>query len=770
MKVFFKYSCIGVFLILLNSPMAFSQSTTKIFGHIIDAHTGEELVGATIWVDEPLNDGTSTDINGYYEMALPSDSVEVTFSFVGYQKIVKKVKVSENTSFDIKLISENKSLDEIVIQANVLQERINNTQLGVERITIEEAKQIPALLGEVDIIKALQLKPGIQSGGEGNGGLYIRGGSPDQNLFLMDGAMIYNASHLLGLFSTFNSSAVKDLKLFKGGYPAQYGGRLSSILDINMRKGNKDKFSASGGIGLISSRVSLEGPIKKEKSSFIVSARRTYFNVFTNEINNANTDKDVYTPIPDYYFYDINGNLSFQLNDKDELNISSYAGNDFFNYSDKNFDFNFNWGNRVSSVNWKRKVSTKLSMTSSLTHSHYRYNITNILGGMEFDINSRINDFGANLHLDYAINDNHFIQLGGNFTQHHFNIGRLQVYEKEETPEFDAQTIHTASQFAAYVSDDMVLNDKLSVYTGIRLSGFHNSEETYGGIEPRMTAKYSLSPNTSIKAGYSKMYQYIHLLTNSGASLPMDIWHPSTGDIKPQVSHQLSGGFKTKLTDGLLLSNEVYFRHLDNQIDFKDGTQVFLNDNVANDLVFGTGTTYGNEFYIEKSKGNTTGWIGYTLSWSWRHFDEINNGEKFLAIQDRRHDLSLVINQKVSERVSISGTWVYGTGNLVSLPQGRFLLWNPEGSSAQMIPTFQKRNTYRMAPYHRMDLGLVWKFLPKWGESDLTFSIYNVYNRRNPYFIYFKEIPDEKNVLEKIEAKQVSLFPIIPSVSYNFKF
>lgn len=768
MKVFFRLILIVKFL--LNCIPLLSQAPVKISGHVLDALSGEELIGATVWVDEPVNKGSSTDVNGYYEIEIPSDSITLTFSYVGYKKAIRKVKTTENKTFDIKLVTEDQNLDEIVIQADALQERINNTQLGVDHITVEEARQLPALLGEVDIIKTLQLKPGIQSGGEGNHGLYIRGGSSDQNLMLIDGALIYNASHLLGLFSTFNSSAVSDLQLYKAGYPAQYGGRLSSVFDINLRKGNKEKLGGSGGIGLISTRVSLEGPIKKGKSSFIFSARRTYFDLITRQVNKANRDKEDYIPIPDYYFYDINGSLHFKLSEKDELNINSYSGSDLFGYKDHNFNFNFNWGNRVSSINWKRRISSDLSMKSSVSHTQYRYSIHNIFGGMEFDINSRINDFGANLHFDYIAGDRHFVQFGVNLIQHHFNIGRLQMYNKDETPEFNASTIHTGTQFAAYFSDDIVMNDRLSVYTGLRFSGFNNSGHTFGGIEPRVTAKYSLSPNTSIKAGYSKMYQYVHLLANSGASLPMDIWHPSSEEIRPQVSQQVSGGIKTKIADGILFSNEIYYRQLTNQIDFHDGAQIFMNDNIAKDLVFGTGTTYGNEFYIEKSKGNTTGWIGYTLAWAWRQFDEINDGKRFLAIQDRRHDVSVVINQKISDRLSISGTWVYGTGNLVSLPQGRFLLWNPEGSSAQLIPKFQKRNTYRMAAYHRMDLGLVWKFLPKWGESDLTFSVYNLYNRRNPYFIYFKEIPNENMVLDRIEAKQVSLFPIIPSLTFNFKF
>ncbi len=754
-----------------------AQSTVKVSGYVKDASTGEDLIGATVQIAGTTK-GVITNAYGFYSIDLPIDSIKLVFSYVGYTSVIRSLQLSQSLVLNINLPPQQKQLDEIVVKADGLREKLNSTQMGVEKLTAQELKTIPVIFGELDIIKALQLKPGVSSGGEASSGLFVRGGGPDQNLVLLDEAQIYNAAHLFGFFSIFNPDVVKTVDLYKGDFPAQFGGRLSSVLDVKTRDGNKRKFSAAGGIGLISSRLTLEGPIQKDKSSFLIAGRRTYFDVFTRAINRANESNEDFNPIPDYYFYDLNAKVNYELGKKDRLFLSGYLGRDVFGFKDDNFDFSFKWGNTAAALRWNHVFNSGLFSNTTLSYTTYEYEIANTFDIFNFSLGANIQDYSAKVDFDYLPNNQHVIRFGAHYTYHDFTLGRLQAGSSDGSVDFGSETRLNGNEAAIFITDDYTINNHWRINMGLRLSGFENQGETYGGFEPRFSVRYKLNPTVSLKASAARMFQYVHLVSNSGASLPTDIWYPSTKLVNPQRSDQVAMGGSILLFDGkLLISNELYYKDMDNQLDLKDGAQIFANPNLENEFVFGRGWSYGNEIYIEKKEGRTTGWIGYTLSWTYRKFGAsngnlpINGGAPFFPRYDRRHDISVVISHKFNERLTFTVAWVYYTGNAISLPPGRFFLQDVVGGNPTVVPRFQQRNDLRMPNYHRLDLGLVWKFFPRWGESDLTFSIYNAYNRLNPYFIFFEEIKDANtNQTLGFQAKQVSLFPVIPSVTYNFKF
>lgn len=770
-SLIFGYGCLLVLLIWSSTGAALAQKNVTISGYIKDGSSGETLIGATL-LAQPVAKGAATNAYGFYSLTLPPGEYELIASYIGFQTWTKQINLTENLSLNIDLNPAMEQLEEIIVTAGSLKEKLNTPQMSVEKLTSKEAKQIPALFGEVDIIKTIQLKPGVQSGGEGTSGLYIRGGGPDQNLFVLDEAIVYNASHLFGLFSTFNPDAVKGISLYKGDFPSEYGGRLSSVVDIKLNDGNNRKFGGSGGLGLISSRLTLEGPIQKEKSSFMISGRRTYFDVITRAINRSQRDNPNFNPIPDYYFYDLNAKANFDLGEKDKLFISGYFGRDVFGFSSGIFGIDFNWGNATSTVRWNHIFSPKLFLNTSLIYSDYDYTISNQFSNISFNVGSQIRDYHAKMDFDYIPSNEHLVKFGVDFIHHQFGIGRLRGVSDDGLFDINQETNLSGNEFALYVSDEWKVSDALSFNTGIRFSGFESDGTMYTGWEPRFSSKYSLGPNTSWKASFSRMFQYIHLVANSGASLPTDIWYPSNEFVRPQSANQVATGISHLFGKGkFLISNEVYYKRLYNQVDFRDGAQLFVNPNLNQEFVFGDGWAYGNEIYLEKKEGKTTGWIGYTLSWSERQFDEINNGEKFFYRFDRRHDISIVVIQEINKRLSLTGTWVYGSGNAITLPIGRFFHQDIEGQNQAVVPIYTDRNSFRMPAYHRADIGLVYKFFPKWGESDLTVSIYNAYNRRNPFFLYFDEIRDVSGEQTlRFQAKSVALFPILPSITYNFRF
>ena len=761
-----------------------AQETYTLSGTLTDGENGETLIGATIYAPEPGR-GTITNEYGFYSLPLPAgDSVLVQFSYVGFQPQTFKLYLTEDTRLDVAL-GTGVQLAEVVVKADSYEEQLKSTEMSVEAITTKEAKLIPVLLGESDILKTLQLKPGIPSGSEGSTGLYVRGGASDQNLIVLDEAVVYNAAHLFGFFSTFNTDAVKDLKLYKGGFPAQYGGRLSSVIDVKLKEGNNQKFSGKGGIGLISSRLTLEGPIKKGKSSFMISGRRTYFDLITRAINKSNADDASAFQIPDYYFYDLNAKVNVTLNDKDRLYLSGYFGRDVFGFDTDFFNFLFDWGNATGTVRWNHIFSPKLFSNTTFTFSDYKYNIRNEVTGFSFDVGSNIRD--ANLKNDnyLALNEQHVLRFGAGLTYHIFDVGRLKAGADDGSIAFSAGQKYDATEAGLYLSDEWTANERWLVQGGLRLSGFFNDGSFHYGIEPRINARFRASDRISIKASYARMTQYMHLVSTSGISLPTDIWYPSTSRVAPQRSDQVAAGFSWLLGNGYFLTNEYYYKKLYNQLDFVDGAELFVNDRLEEEFAVGKGYGYGAELSIEKKEGKLTGWIGYTLSLVRRgEFQPLyegnyfSNGTAYFSPRyDRRHDLSVVLMYEFNRRFTATATYVYGSGDLAWLPTGRFTLQDvPGGEFHPIVPVYQERNNYRLPSYQRLDLGLVIHFFPKWGENDLTLNVINALDRRNTFFLYLEpqyaegSEGDPIRIPESIAAKQVSLFPILPSITWNFSF
>ena len=626
----------------------------------------------------------------------------------------------------------------------------------------------------------MQIKPGVQSGGEGSSGLFVRGGSSDQNLVLLDNALVYNPNHLFGLFSVFNPDVVQSVDLYKSGFPAQFGGRLSSVVDVKLREGDRQKLVVTGGLGLISSRLGLEGPIAKGKGSFLVAARRTYFDVFTRALNRANEGKEDYSPIPDYYFYDFNAKANYTLGERDQLFFTGYLGRDHFGFTSPNgFQASFVWGNTLGVLRWQHVYSPRLTVNTSAAITRYRYNLGNSIDQFSFDLGSNILDYTGRVDYDYQPNERHSIRFGATATQHDFGVGRLQRSSQDNSVNFGTDVDYKGQEAAVYGSDNLKLSDKLQAELGLRATGFASGTDHYGGLEPRAAVRYALTPRTSLKASYALMYQYVHLVSNSGASLPTDIWYPSRLSVQPQRSQQASTGASFLLgKEKFLLTDEIYYKWERNQIDFKDGAQLFANPDLDSQFLFGRGWSYGNELYLEKKSGNTTGWIGYTLAWTKRNFPPqlgttgINHGQDFYPTYDRRHNLTAVVLHQLNPRINLTASFVYTSGAPTTLPVGRFAIQDIYQGGIQAVPIYPDRNTYRLIAYHRLDLGLVYKLLPTrhGGERDFTFSIYNAYNRHNAYFIYYEQVRDKAtDQVTGYRARQVSLFPLIPSVTFNFK-
>lgn len=761
------------FIFLVFTLPLIAQRT--IHGTVKDADTGETLMGATVRISD-TNQGAFTNEYGFFSLKLESDTANLEVSYTGYQNFSITILPETELPLNLKLNS-GQLLEEIVVKSNSFREQLGSTQMGVQELTVQEAKLIPVIFGEVDIIKTIQLKPGINSGSEGNTGLFVRGGSGDQNLFILDEAVVYNPNHLFGFFSTFNADAIKNVKIYKGGFPAQYGGRLSSVVDVKLNEGNNQKLSGTGGIGLIASRLTLEAPIVKDKASLIVSGRRTYVDIFTRAINRTNEDNPDAVLIPDYYFYDLNTKLNYQISEKDRLFISGYFGRDAFTFNDENFNFNFNWGNATGTARWNRIINPQLFANTTLTFSDYRYQISNELTGFSFNLESRIRDVNLKSDFTWAPSNAHNIRLGGEVTSHRFDVGRLKAGSDDGQVSFTAGQEYLAYSSALYFQDEWKIDPRSSLSMGLRLSGFLQDKKTYGGIEPRLAYNYKLTNDISVKASYARMYQYLHLVANSSISLPTDVWYPSTAGVKPQISDQVSAGVQWLIGDRFLLSNEYYYKNLQNQIDFRNFADLFANDQLEEEFTFGRGYAYGTEVYFEKKEGRLTGWVGYTLAWVRRgQFNDIMGGAWFAPRYDRRHDLSIVAIYEINRRLTVTGSWIYGSGDLAWMPVGRLTFQDiPGGQLQPVVPIYGDRNNLRLPAYHRLDLGLVIRFFPKWGKSDLTIGVYNAYDRRNPYFLFLdtQTTPNEDlgvDVVTGIKAKQVSLFPILPSITYNFKF
>jgi len=781
------YRIYTILLLSLFTLTCFSQNSYTISGYVQDNESGENLIGVSIY-DKATFKGTSTNQYGFYSLTLDEGEYEILYSFIGFKTISKNINLNKDIRLNISLDSDAILTEEVIVTGERLDKNVSSSDMSQAKIAVSNIKQIPVILGEVDILKAAQLLPGIQSGGEGNSGLYVRGGGPDQNLILLDEAVVYNAAHLFGFFSVFNADAIKDINIIKGGMPAEYGGRLSSVLDITMKDGNNKKYQADGGIGLLSSRLTLQGPVQKNKSSFIVSGRRTYIDVlsdpFIGEENAFNGSG--------YYFYDLTTKINYRLSDKDRLYLSGYFGRDVFNFanSKNGFAIQIPWGNATTSLRWNHLFNDKLFMNTSLIFSDYRFEFNLAQQDFELKIFSGINDWNTKVDFLYQPNQRHTIKFGTNYTYHEFTPGNATGKSGEVVFEPEEIFRQYSNEGALYFSDDFEISDVLKVHAGLRYSSFQHSgyisfrdyikndftgsDDNYRHMEPRLSFRYKLSTSSSIKGAYTQNYQYIHLASTSSVSLPTDLWVPSSKAIEPKFADQFALGYFKNLNDNMYeTSIEAYYKEMTNLIEYKEGVLPEDNTNSNSDdaFTFGDGDSYGLEFLVKKNKGKTTGWIGYTWSKTTRFFDEVNNGNAFPAKYDRRHDLSITATHKYSNKWTFSGVFVYATGNSITLPTERYVI------GENIYTEFTSRNGFRIDPYHRLDIGAT--YTPKKKrkyQSSWNFSIYNLYSRKNPYFIYFAlEAPEgvdgslvEGNLTPK--AYQVSIFPILPSVTWNFNF
>lgn len=784
-----------LFWALISLPLFLSaQKQYTISGYIEDAQSGEKLISANVF-DSHSGAGAVTNTYGFYSLTLPSDSVDLSVSYIGYQNHNQTLYLDANHSLNFKL-SSFAELKTVVVTADHAERIEQKTQMGQMEIPIDQIKRLPALLGEVDVLKALQLLPGVQSGGEGQNGLYVRGGSPDQNLILLDGVPIYNVSHLLGLFSVFNADAIKNVTLTKGGFPARYGGRLSSVLEINMNEGNLNEFHGEGSIGLISSKLTLQGPILKGKTSFLISARRTYADLIFKPIIKASTPADEKIDI-NLYFYDLNAKIQHKINDKHRIFLSAYSGADVFGSKFKDqfgvYEGGIDWGNIISAARWNWQIGSKMFANTTLTYS--RYNIDINAGSENFDATgnsedkfsvlytSGIEDFGGKIDLDYIPNPNHYIRFGAGWTNHTYRPGALSL-KIEDGQDFNLDTLvgsqnNYSNEFSLYIEDDFKLGD-LKINAGVHLSGFAVDNEFYTSVQPRLGLRYLLNNGIALKAGFSTMTQYINLLTSEALTLPTDLWVPSTARVKPQQSWQVALGAAKTINSKYELSIEAYYKEMDNVISFKEGASFLfgLENDWEDKVTQGTGESYGLEVFFQKKRGKTTGWIGYTLSWNNRQFDEIFGGEKFPYRYDRRHDVSVVVNHDFNEKIGLSAAWVYGTGNAITLNTFSYpnYVSNNFGNEPYYggIESGGQKNAFRMTNYHRLDMSVEFKKKKKRYERKWVVGVYNAYYHRNPYFVISDTQNTYNNQGELIKSenvfKEISILPIIPSVSYQFKF
>lgn len=754
-----------------------AQNNFILSGHITDAATGEDLPGATVIVGNISNTGTSTNSYGFYSLTLPVGKYVIRYQYVGYATKEIEIELAQNKVLEVELTEKTFELGNVVVTGDRPDRNISSIEMGNVKMAPKEIEKIPVIFGEQDIVKTMQLTPGVKSAGEGNSGFYVRGGGIDQNLILLDEAPVYNASHLLGFFSVFNSEAIRDANLMKGAIPAEYGGRASSVFDIKMKEGNLKEYGVAGSIGLISSNLAVEGPIVKDKGSFIVSARRTYadvFLMFSKEEDLRNTK---------LYFYDLNLKANYKINNNNRIYLSGYFGRDDFGFAD---EFGFDWGNATGTIRWNHNFSEKLFSNTSFIVSNYSYDIS-IMGDVNVSIGSQIDDLNLKQDFTYYLNARNTVKFGANVIHHNVMPGEIKVLGGSNiNPEIISN--RNAIEWAAYISNNQSISERLKLYYGLRLALFSNVGpgefydfdengnlsnttkikdfefvKTQGGLEPRLALNYMLSSKSSIKTSYNRIYQFLHLLSNSTTTTPTDLWLPSSNNVKPQIADQISAGYFRNFKENEYESSlEVYYKDLKNQIDYKNGADLVFNSTVEAELVFGRGWAYGAEFMFKRNFGRLNGWVSYTWSRTMRQFDEINNGKAFPARQDRIHDLALVGIYELAPKWSLSGSWVFNTGNAVTFPSGKYEI------DGLVAGYYTERNGYRMPPYHRLDVGLTWqrKKTEKF-ESSWNFSVYNLYARENAYFIQFRQKEDNPAITE---AVQFAIFKAIPSVSYRFKF
>lgn len=766
-----------IFFLAAHFTLA-AQAKYTVSGTVKDSLTGETIIGAIIRIPEVKGAGTASNEYGFYSLTVAEGDYSLVVSITGYKTETRTLKLHANRREDFLMNDTTFTTNVVEITAERRDENVSDPQMGAQKIDMKEANKIPVLFGEKDILKTIQLLPGIKSGGDGGSGFYVRGGSADQNLILLDEAPVYNASHLLGFFSTFNSDAIKDVMVYKGNGPAQYGGRLASVLDVKMNDGNNQRYHVGGGIGLISSKLNVEGPIVKDKGSFLVTGRRTYADVFLklspdSTINNSQL-----------FFYDLNAKLNYQLNAKNRIYASGYFGRDKIGIQNA---FGIEWGNATGTVRWNHILSDRLFTNTSLIFSNYDYKISISSSSADFAITSKIRDYNLKHEFQFFPNPQHSFRFGINSIYHTVTPGQITASEGTAINPIKLQDRY-GLESAVYFADEWSATERLKVSYGVRLGvfnvlgkgdyftfdadgnvidtssyGANEIAKTYYTVEPRISAAFIINEYSSVKVAYSRNSQNLHLLSNSTASSPTDLWIMNSLMIKPEIADQVSAGYFRNFRDNTIeLSAEVYYKTMQNQIDYKNGANTQGNELVEGELMFGEGRAYGFEFFLKKKYGKFTGWVSYTLSRSERRIDGINDGSWYPVRQDRTHDISIVAMYELGKKWSLAATWVYNTGNAVTFPSGKYY------ADGQVQFLYTERNGYRMPAYHRMDIGATWqtrkteKF-----ESSWNFSIYNVYARENAYAITFRESETDPN---KTEAVRIALFKIIPSVTYNFRF
>lgn len=801
-----------VFLILLMQVVQAIAQKATVSGYINDAKSGERMIGTAVY-EKASFAGTTTNNYGFFSLSLPLGKAEIIVSYLGYEQKSVTISLTHDTIMHFNLEQSVRQLDEVTVTAAGHQSKIESSQMSMIDIPIEKFIKVPVLLGEADVLKVIQLLPGVQSGTEGSSGIYVRGGGPDQNLFLLDGVPVYNASHLFGFMSVFNPDAVKSVQLYKGGFPARYGERLSSVVDIRMKEGNEKEFHGNFSVGFISSKLSLEGPVTKDKTSFIITARRTYADVIARPfIAIANEDND-YSSTGGYYFYDINGKLNHKFSEKSRLYLSSYLGRDRAYMRDKStpdyYDgsghkleytdkFGMGWGNIITALRWNYLLSNKLFSNTTITYSNYKFDISSESVAKDLTNNQKyvdyfryfsgIVDLGAKIDFDYFSTSSHTIRFGTAYTYHHFKPGVTSFRYNTIDNTYGIDTTFGdvkiyGNELIFYAEDNFDITTRLKMNAGVRFSLFNVQKTNYFSFQPRASLRFMATDNLSFKASYSKMAQFVHLLTTSAVSLPTDLWLPVTRRFEPPISHQVAIGSSFRLPWRLDMTIEGFYKTMDNLIEYKEGASFGgTGSGWESKVEKGRGWSYGAEFLLEKNFGKTTGWIGYTLSKTERQFENLNFGRVFPARYDRRHDISVVITHKFNQQMDMGLVWVYGTGSAATLgimeysPENSFI---PNYYHFSSITEFPSRNNYRTPSYHRLDLGFNIHKKKKHGTRTWNFSIYNAYSRKNPFFIFWDEEyyqeqdpgnPDIINYYSRPVLKKVSLFPIVPSVSYSFNF
>lgn len=779
-----------IFIFFLLAFQAFTQSNSfTISGFVKSAESGEELIGATVAV-KSQNVGVSANVYGFYSLSLPKGTYEVTYSYIGYKEVVKNVELTENKSLNVELKEAVNELKAVEVTAEGAANNINSVEMSVNKIDAKTIKKIPALLGEADVIKSVLLLPGVSTVGEGSTGFNVRGGGIDQNLVLLDEAPVYNSSHLFGFFSVFNPDAVKNVKLIKGGIAPQYGGRLSSILDVRMKEGNKKEFTGSGGLGLIFSRLSLEGPIKKDKTSFLIAGRRSYADVLAKPFLNDDLRGS------SFYFYDLTAKVNHEINEKNRIFLSGYFGRDVFGSG-----FVFNWGNATATARWNHIFNDKLFMNLTGFYSDYDYafGVEEEEGqeGDDFSWASSIVSYSLKPDFSFYVNNNNTVKFGGQSIYYNFKPAVASFASDGLTNDISLPDKY-ALENGLYIQNEQKIGSRLSLLYGLRWSHFsylgegtkytyadtvpgvrrsvESIEEfdqfekmaSYNNFEPRFSIKFDLNEQSSVKASYNRMSQYLHLISNTVASTPVDLWLPTTNNIKPQLVDQVAVGYFRNLAKNKYeTSVELYAKDFQNQIDYIDNADIFFNEQLAGDLLSGDGRAYGVEFFLKKNSGKITGWISYTLAKSERKVNGINRGEWYPTRFDRLNNLSVVAAYELSEKWSFSANFVYSTGTPATFPTNRYEI------QGIVVPhnVDQSRNNFRIPDYHRLDISAT--YIPaknkdrRW-KGEWVFSVYNVYSRRNPFSIFFEQDQDNPVITQAIRFSVIGNF--VPAVSYNFSF